>query len=385
MRPQKLFILCMALTLTLALGYGLTAIADMYPPACPPAGSGADGVAAWAEANCQEGNCVNPATTCNREFTIELTGTETAGDLMTFHYKVCRLEGSPAALSHWIFSTAGITCLGEGFALKDLVVDLKVNGDSIPKGDDETYDYLIGLDPTTQIDCIKFEPVPEFDVGYCKTFSVTFDLSKLDPNYTLGRGCVVAATKAGAQDIRRDDRPTHGYACIVGPVCVLKEQEVTCTETAYGKGEEDYSTCFIDLNLGFNNWGWTNQLPQTGTYEMELWAAAGQCDTGKGTLVGTVVVDVDAGTVTYNVTNPYKLLEVHLYVGDTPVPQRLKKTRTGQVVEYTVAPGQYGNQASFDKPGVATYTFRGLSLAGKYVIAHAVVDGFPCPPPPMTP
>jgi hypothetical protein len=50
-----------------------------------------------------------------------------------------------------------------------------------------------------------------------------------------------------------------------------------------------------------------------------------------------------------------------------------------------VAPGQYGNQASFDKPGVATYTFTGLDLADKYVIAHAVVDGFPCPPPPVAP
>jgi hypothetical protein len=85
------------------------------------------------------------------------------------------------------------------------------------------------------------------------------------------------------------------------------------------------------------------------------------------------------------VSGAYKLLEVHLYVGTLRVPQIVKKTKTGDVFMDTVAPGQYGNQASFDKPGVATYTFTGLDLADKYVIAHAVVDGFPCPPPPVAP
>jgi hypothetical protein len=232
----------MALALALALGYGFTATADTYPPACPTPGSGATGVAEWVAANCQEGQCVNPATTCNNEFTIELTGTETAGNLMTFNYKVCRIGGA-AALSHWDFSTAGITCLGEGFKLKDLVVDLKVNGVSIPKDPDGTYDSLIGLDPTTQITGIKFEPVPKFGVGFCMTFSVTFDLSKLDANYTLGRGCVVAATKAGDQDIRppqgkANPKDSPGYACIVGPVCVVDEEEEFCwtDETAWAAG-----------------------------------------------------------------------------------------------------------------------------------------------------
>ncbi len=52
-------------------------------------------------------------------------------------------------------------------------------------------------------------------------------------------------------------------------------------ETAYAKG--DGATCFIPPT--FKNWGgWTN-LISPGTYEMDLWAGAAQCDTSKGTLV----------------------------------------------------------------------------------------------------
>lgn len=124
-------------------------------------------------------------------------------------------------------------------------------------------------------------------------------------------------------------------------------------ETAYAKG--DPAVCFIPT---FNNWGWTNPIVPD-EYNWPLWAGAGQCDTSKGTLVGTV--DVVYGTdgnvnVDYNVDSPNSLEETHVYAGYNMFPLRKGKQ--------TVAPGQYTNEGPFD---------------GKvYVIAHAVV-GIPDP------
>jgi hypothetical protein len=127
-------------------------------------------------------------------------------------------------------------------------------------------------------------------------------------------------------------------------------------ETAFAKGSA--AECFIDH--GFSRWGWTNPI-LPGTYTWDLWAGAGQCDTSKGTLVGSVTV-VYAGsgnvTVTYNVSAPYLLDETHVYADDDMFPAD-KRGRP------TVAPGQYYNASPFDGREV-------------YVIAHAVV-GIPDP------
>lgn len=132
-------------------------------------------------------------------------------------------------------------------------------------------------------------------------------------------------------------------------------------ETAYAMGAS--AKCFIEN--GFANWGWTN-LIEPGTYEMELWAAAGQCDTTKGTLVGTVTVVYDDDgyvTVTYNVVAPYILDETHVYAGYEMFPVDKKGYPT-------VAPGLYGYAAD-EMIG----PFDGSEV---YVIAHAVV-GIPDP------
>jgi len=131
-------------------------------------------------------------------------------------------------------------------------------------------------------------------------------------------------------------------------------------ETAYAKGDGASAittTCFIPT---FSRWGWTN-LIGPGSYEWDLWAAAGQCDTDKGTWVGTVVVDYDEDgyvTVTFHVDAPYLLDETHVYVGTAQYP----KDKKGKS---TVAPGQYTNASPFNGDPV-------------YVIAHAVV-GIPDP------
>ena len=129
-------------------------------------------------------------------------------------------------------------------------------------------------------------------------------------------------------------------------------------DTAYAKGDD--AKCFIPY---FRNWGWTNPI-EPGEYEWDLWAGAGQCDTSKGTLVGsvTVVYDDDGDvTVEYNLFDGYDLKETHVYAGTTMFPQQQRGRRTVD----TVAPGQYYNDSPFDGSEV-------------YVIAHAVV-GMPDP------
>jgi hypothetical protein len=125
-------------------------------------------------------------------------------------------------------------------------------------------------------------------------------------------------------------------------------------ETAYAKS--DFATPFIPT---FANWGWTNKIG-TGTYTWDLWAGAAQCDTAKGTNVGTVTVAYAADgsfTCTYNVASPFIVDETHVYAGKNLFP----KDQRGR---NTVAPGVYAIT-----PG----------LSGDiYVIAHAVV-GIPDP------
>jgi hypothetical protein len=125
-------------------------------------------------------------------------------------------------------------------------------------------------------------------------------------------------------------------------------------ETAYAKG--DAPTCFI--GLGFGNWGWTNGPIGEGSYEWELWAAAGQCDTSRGTLVGKVTVAYADGavTVTPALATGVTLSELHVYAGAANVPAIWHPKKGWQP---TVAPGQY----YIEDP-----------LSGQiYVIVHAVV------------
>jgi hypothetical protein len=127
-------------------------------------------------------------------------------------------------------------------------------------------------------------------------------------------------------------------------------------QTAYAMGGT--STCFIPI---FSNWGWTNKIgPAPAVYSWDLWAGAAQCDTSKGTLVGSVhvVYDEDGYVhVFYEVMAGYLLKETHVYAGYGMFPVVKGKQ--------TVAPGAYTNASPFDGGYV-------------YVIAHAVV-GLPDP------
>ena len=113
----------------------------------------------------------------------------------------------------------------------------------------------------------------------------------------------------------------------------------TACETAFAKSTAGGDECFLDFDIDedgtpdFNRWGWTNgplapALAPDNTEIMEIYAAAGQCDTTKGTLVGclTVTYSLD-GTleVTYTMIGGFFMEEIHLYVGLESLPKDKKK------------------------------------------------------------
>ena len=130
------------------------------------------------------------------------------------------------------------------------------------------------------------------------------------------------------------------------------EKEPTC-ETAYARGENG-ATCFDQYE--FDRWGWTIGPISEGDYTYDVYAAAGQCDISKGTLVGTVNVSYAGGeiSVEYNIDSAYSISEEHTYAGAGPIP-------VDGDGKPTVAPGQYYIEDN---------------LSGEiYVILHTVVCG----------
>lgn len=150
---------------------------------------------------------------------------------------------------------------------------------------------------------------------------------------------------------------------------LLKFEIPPTYETAYGY-DKDYAECFIDY--GYGRWGWTNGELTAGSYEFELWAGAGQCDTEKGILVGSVTVDYDGSTatVTYNLIGGFTMNEVHLYAGAEQFPKDKKGHDTVAPGQYTVVNDNLGNAISHE------VTVGGLS-GPIYIIAHAVVCNAP--------
>jgi hypothetical protein len=143
----------------------------------------------------------------------------------------------------------------------------------------------------------------------------------------------------------------------------------TGEETAFAFGG-NIATCFLED--GFNRWGWTNGI--TSDVEMPIYAGAGQCDVSKGTLVGTLKVDIEGttATITYEMNDGYKLEETHLYVGST----KYVPFEKGGKVNYTVAPGQYPTIHDLTGATSDTYTVTLPTTGPIYLIAHAVVSGF---------
>lgn len=142
-------------------------------------------------------------------------------------------------------------------------------------------------------------------------------------------------------------------------------------ETAYAYGES-LANCFLDITgVGSNNWGWSNGPIGAGSYSWPIYAGAGQCNIGNGTLVGTLTVDYTppTATVTYTMFDGYVLNETHLYVGSQILPMFKGN--------YTTAPGQFPYKRD-NLNGVTTDTYNISGLDGNiYVAAHSVVCDAP--------
>ncbi|PKP59432.1 MAG: hypothetical protein CVT89_01265, partial [Candidatus Altiarchaeales archaeon HGW-Altiarchaeales-2] len=223
---------------------------------------------------------------------------------------------------------------------------------------------LIWGDPTSEVnDCITVEDTnPEFAAKYEDVELCAADY-EVDEVETFTYSKEFTWEDYGQEDCGHNEEVNT--ATIVeteqsASATLLVNVQCYIYETAYAKASSS-STCFI--NAGFSQWGWTN-LIGSGSYTWDLWAAAGQCNTGKGTLVGSVDVDYTGGCVEveYNVEFPYSLEETHVYAGCDMFP----KMKVGKRWVDTVAPGQYYNNCPYG------------SCSQVYVIAHAVV-GIPDP------
>jgi hypothetical protein len=130
-------------------------------------------------------------------------------------------------------------------------------------------------------------------------------------------------------------KPQDGSQTIIVFIPVECKPEVTggC-ETAFAR-DDSGNTCFDQY--GFSRWGWTIGPITEGGYTYDVYAGAGQCDTSKGTLVGTVDVAYGGGTVdvTYNLVPGFNINAEHTYAGYAPIPTNPKNGME------TVAPGQY--------------------------------------------
>ncbi|WP_339629603.1 HYR domain-containing protein [uncultured Maribacter sp.] len=144
-------------------------------------------------------------------------------------------------------------------------------------------------------------------------------------------------------------------------------------ETAFARStDESVRTCFLDIpNVSGNRWGWTNVFPSTnGTYNMDLYAAAGQCTISNGALVGNVEVIYTDGTVevTVSTLSGYKMTVAQLYVGTEILP-------TDNNGRFTTAPGQYPYSDTVEGD-FNTFTFESVNVGNPgnfYVVLHADV------------
>ncbi len=150
-------------------------------------------------------------------------------------------------------------------------------------------------------------------------------------------------------------------------------------ETAFAYDDTN-AACFIDIDEDgdaqgdFNRWGWSIGPLSLGvqtSYTFDIYTGAGQCDISKGTLVGTLTVEINGQmvTATYNMNSGSVLNEVHLYIGEEILPRDVNG-------DFTVAPGQYP-LIDDELGGITEYMFTNLefpsTVSAIYVVAHGVV------------
>jgi len=154
-------------------------------------------------------------------------------------------------------------------------------------------------------------------------------------------------------------------------------------ETAFAYDPvEGMSQCFIGMTdssgKAITRWGFAVGPYNPSTNEvitLEIWAAAGQCDLSKGTLVGELTISRDPQTciITIQYIGDNALFtETHLYVGET----LMFTVQKGKKNEISTSVGLYPYSSS-NKNGetIVTFTIEQEQPCDDpfYVTAHAVV------------
>ncbi len=147
----------------------------------------------------------------------------------------------------------------------------------------------------------------------------------------------------------------------------IPEEPPTGCETAYAR-DENSNRCFTED--GFGNWGWTNSYSSEGTYTLDLYSGAGQCNLNAGTKSGEVTLEISNGRarVSVQMEPGFVMTEAQYYIGEAMYP-----VNNGN--QPTVAPGQYPYKAE-NLNNITQITFDPVDVGsfnnGFYFIFHAV-------------
>ncbi len=147
-------------------------------------------------------------------------------------------------------------------------------------------------------------------------------------------------------------------------------------ETAYAFGNLE----FCGDGLGLTRWGWVNEIAvvpgESGSITQPIYAGAGQCDTSKGTYIGTLTIEWVAGanevtvTASHQIDGPYHVDTTHTWI-DFDLPDNIIANGNFTVVNDN-------DQVSSDSASV-TLSFTPAELAEDnilHVIAHMEAGGF---------
>lgn len=225
---------------------------------CPEPGGGAEVVELFKNA-CDE--CPDDtAVTCRGDYLITLVAMtrNEAERKTTFVYQVHNTAGVIVErnLVHWVLGMdldQFQLSLAPGKTLSDLFETCAIMG-LAPDMDCG----LVIPDPTTQVEGLKFEaPIGDGDSWI---FTVVFDETALAAGLKIDRGCVLVATKAGNEDIQREDRPAPGYTCAAGPIIEEGPVEFLCPKS-HGYWKNHSSAWPVDsLELGSQTYSMSELL-----------------------------------------------------------------------------------------------------------------------------
>ncbi len=247
--------------------------------------------------------------------------------------------------------------------------DIPVNEWNFPDLNPDNYDYKIYAGDMEYTFTIPLADIEGYNNECGVQELYLFIAAYVD--YEIDGGGIVKLTAYGGNQFVDGSAPW--WYDMYTPQCCEDEGEIGC-QTAYAKFPADMGYVFTDKNnanpdghpsLGIgNNWGWAGLFTEDGKYEYNIYAGAGRNDINKGTLVGTLTVEVDGDevTVTYDLSGSNTMEVIHIYVSnDEPT---------------TTAPGQYG--WTVEDMGELTSYSHTFTVDGDediWVIAHAEVCG----------